>query len=123
MTPTNHDVRVAALLDQLSAIEHRLDPAAHRRGQRIADLATVAVAVPTVYLLNLPIDRPLMLFGFMVAGLVLNRIPSWMARRKLVRAQDRLFKEYSEIVGLAESEARQGSVAGVQRTRRGARDA
>jgi len=104
----NHDVRVTALLDELSAIETRLDPAAHRRGQLIADAVTVAIALPAMLLLGLSIDRPLVLFGLMVVGLLLNRIPPWLSRRKLREAQDRLFKEYSEIAESGDAAAARG---------------
>ena len=100
---TRHDVRVAALLDELNELERRLDPEAHRKGQRIADLITVAVAVPLIVVLGLSIERPLLLFGLMLLALLLNRIPLWWSRHKLQAAHEKLFREYSEMVALADS--------------------
>lgn len=99
----NHDVRVAALVDELNAIEARLNPDAHRRGQRIADAVTVAVAIPVIMTLGLAIEQPLLLFGLMLLALVLNRVPQWLSRRRLQAAHEQLFEEYSRIVAAADS--------------------
>lgn len=103
MTPVNHDVRVAALVDELAALETRLDPETHGRDRRVADLITVAMLLPLVVGFDWHANRPLLMLAAMVGGLVLNRIPQWITRWRLRREQERVFDEYARVLSLAQS--------------------
>lgn len=102
----NHDVRVAALVDELAAVETRLDPETHPRDRRVADLVTVAVLLPFAIGLDWHAERPLLLLGAMLSALVLNRVPFWITRWRLSREQERLFGDYRRILELAETAER-----------------
>jgi hypothetical protein len=99
--PVSHEVRVSALADEIRGIEERLDPGAHKKGQRIADAITFAVLLPLVIALEWYVRYPLLMFGLMVAGLALNRVPPLVARRRLQKEHDKLFDQYQEILELA----------------------
>ena len=98
----NHDVRVSALVDELAAIEARLDPDKHGQDRRVADLITVTMLVPLAIGLDWHAEHPLLMLGLMVAGLVVNRVPQWFTRWRLKRAQERLFEEYNRILELSQ---------------------
>lgn len=97
------DAEVMALFDEVSAMEARLDSAVHRRGQRIADAITLAVAVPLLMVFGPTLDRPFLLFGLMVAALLLNRIPRTLAQRRLRAAHERLLREHAEAAASADA--------------------
>ena len=99
----SHDVRLAALVDELAAVEERLDPETHVRDRRVADLITVLLLLPLAIGLDWHAERPLLMLGAMVGGLVLNRIPQWFTRWRLRRAQERLFGEYARVLGSVEA--------------------
>ena len=106
-------MRVAALVDELAAAESRLDTEAHPRERRVADLVTVALLLPLAIGLDWHADRPLLLLGAMLGGLVLNRIPLWITRWRLRREQERLFGEYTRVLELAEDVGREEVRGGV----------
>lgn len=96
------DVRVSALVDELAAVEERLDPESHAEQRRTADLITVLALLPITVALDWHAEQPLLMLGAMVGGLVLNRIPQWVTRWRLQREQDRLFDQYRRIRDLAQ---------------------
>ena len=108
----SHDVRVGALLDELSAIEERLDPDNHRKAQLTADSITVALLLPLVIHLDWYARYPLLMFGLMIAALALNRIPPLLTRRRLRKEHDELFARYQEVLDLAEAHADPSSTDG-----------
>lgn len=91
------EMKVTALLDELAAIESRLDPQSHSRHRRTADLITVATLLPVTVALDWHADRPLLMLGAMVTALFLNRIPQWATHWRLRREQERLFREYDRL--------------------------
>lgn len=103
MTGPRHDAdaRIAALVEDLATVEERLDPDAHARHRRTADLITVLIVLPVIVGLDWHAEAPLLMLAAMVGGLVLNRIPQWFTRWRLRREQERLFEEYGEMVALA----------------------
>jgi hypothetical protein len=98
----NHDERVAVLVDELAAVESRLDTQSHPSERRVADLVTVALLLPLAIGLDWHAERPLLLLGAMLGAIVLNRIPLLITRWRLSRAQERLFGEYTRILELTE---------------------
>ena len=92
-----------ALIDQVAATEARLDASADRRGQRVADVITVALAVPLLAVLGPSFERPLLLLGLMLAALALNRTPGVLRRRKLRAAHERLLQEHADAVAQSDS--------------------
>lgn len=94
-----NDARTSALLDRLDEIEARLDPEAHRNGRVIADLITVSVCAPLAVFFDWHASRPFLLFGLMVAGLVLNRLIPVVNGYALRRERDQLCDERLELDG------------------------
>ena len=104
----DHDVRVAALVDELAALETRLDPEQHGKDRRVADLVTVGMLLPFAIALDWHAQEPLLMIAMMVGALWLKRIPQWVTRFRLRRQQDRLFREYNRILELANATAELG---------------
>lgn len=77
-------------MDGLSAIEDRLDPQPRRTGQRIADLAVVALILVVTQLMGLELRYPLVLIGLLVLGRMSTHAVRSMGDRALHRERDEL---------------------------------
>ena len=95
------DPRAAVLLDQLDAIEARLDPRPFERGQLIADLLTVGAIGSAALFLDWHVTHPVLLLAFLVGATGLNRLILFVARRSLRREREGLTARYDEIAALA----------------------
>ena len=110
MTPKNdapgegssRDPHAAVLLEQLDAIEARLDPRPVKRGQLIADLLTVGAIVSAALLLDWHVTHPALLLAFLVSATALNRLILFVARRSLRREREELTAPYDEIAALGQ---------------------
>lgn len=87
---SERDARAARLLDEVAAIEDRLDPMPAKRGQRLADLITLALVAELFLLLDGELRYPLLLVALLVAAGVLNRTLTALTTRSLRRDRDRL---------------------------------
>jgi Flp pilus assembly protein TadB len=85
--------RTASVLEALSAVESRLDPAPGKRGQRIADLVTLLVLAVVVLVYGFPIERPLLLVALLVLGTGATRVIRHLRSHRLRQERDRLLRE------------------------------
>lgn len=87
------DRRTTSLLDALSAVEDRLDPVPAKRGQRIADIMTVAAVGVAVAVSGFPIERPLLLVALFVLGTGVTRLARHAWSYRLRKERERLLEE------------------------------
>ena len=84
------DGRTAKLLEELAAIEDRLDPTPARSGERLADLLTVAVVGVVALVLDVELRYPLLLIGLLIAARGLSHLVPFLRNRSLRASRDRL---------------------------------
>lgn len=90
------DERTGRLLDEIAAIEDRLDPRPRRRGQRLADLALLVLIGAATILLDLELRYPILLIGLLFAGRGLTHLVARASGRSLRRERDRLLEPGSQ---------------------------
>lgn len=84
------DARTAKLLDELEALEDRLDPRPARSGERLADLLMFAVVAFFALVLGAELKYPLLLITLLIAARGLSRLVPFLRNRSLRADRDRL---------------------------------
>ena len=89
----SRDERAARLVDDLAAIEDRLDPAPAKQGQLLADVITLALVATLWVVVDGNVRYPLLLATLLVAARGVHRLLPLFLQRSLRRERDRLLGE------------------------------
>lgn len=101
----DREARTAELLDRVAELEDRLDPEPLQRGQRIADLVTLAVLTPLILWVGEGLRYPLLLLALLLGARSLSRLIPYLRNRQIRDDRDRMLETTRPIEVISTAQA------------------